>query len=66
MEAPDLLELKKHHVARHGRLHAEAWRCRMAGDIPGMLAKQKDAKVAMRMCRFYDILLAKVARDTTS
>lgn len=32
MEPPNLLKLKREHMARHGRLHAEAWQCRMAGD----------------------------------
>jgi len=63
MEPPNLLKLKREHMARHGRLHAEAWQCRMAGDTAGMLAKQREAKVAVRMCKFYDILLTKVNKD---
>lgn len=59
MDKETLLSSKKKELANHGRLHGEAWQCRLNKDLGGMRAKQKEALFALWKSRTYDYLLRK-------
>lgn len=58
MDYQTLKCLKKEQLAKHGRLHAEAWQCRLCGDMEGMQEKQRDALRAFWTSRTYDYLMS--------